>query len=57
MTRPSSRSAAGRPRVGGSGAPLMQFLDFVPFRDIGPILTLNIGGITNFQLADKDDGL
>src|SRR5579871_6755841 len=40
--------------LGGSGAPLMQFLDFVAFRDIGPILTLNIGGIANCQLADKD---
>lgn len=39
---------------GGSGAPLMQFLDYVAFRDIGPILTLNIGGIANVQLADKD---
>jgi anhydro-N-acetylmuramic acid kinase len=29
--------------LGGSGAPLMQFLDFVAFRDIGPVLTLNIG--------------
>jgi anhydro-N-acetylmuramic acid kinase len=29
-------------------------LDFVAFRDIGPILTLNIGGIANCQLADKD---
>ena len=40
--------------LGGSGAPLMQFLDFVAFRDIGPILTLNIGGIANCQLADAD---
>ncbi|HLW92847.1 MAG TPA: anhydro-N-acetylmuramic acid kinase [Roseiarcus sp.] len=40
--------------LGGSGAPLMQFLDFVAFRDIGPILTLNIGGIANCQLADQD---
>ncbi len=40
--------------LGGSGAPLMQFLDFVAFRDIGPILTLNIGGIANCQLADRD---
>jgi anhydro-N-acetylmuramic acid kinase len=39
---------------GGSGAPLMQFLDFVAFRDIGPVLTLNIGGIANCQLADAD---
>jgi anhydro-N-acetylmuramic acid kinase len=29
--------------LGGSGTPLMQFLDFVAFRDIGPVLTLNIG--------------
>jgi anhydro-N-acetylmuramic acid kinase len=40
--------------LGGSGAPLMQFLDFVAFRDIGPALTLNIGGIANCQLADMD---
>jgi len=39
---------------GGSGAPLMQFLDYVAFRDIGPVLTLNIGGIANCQLADAD---
>jgi len=32
----------------------MQFLDFVAFRDIGPVLTLNIGGIANCQLADAD---
>jgi anhydro-N-acetylmuramic acid kinase len=40
--------------LGGSGAPLMQYLDFVAFRDIGPVLTLNIGGIANCQLADAD---
>ena len=40
--------------LGGSGAPLMQFLDFVAFRDIGPVMTLNIGGIANCQLADAD---
>ena len=40
--------------LGGTGAPLMQFLDFVAFRDIGPVLTLNIGGIANCQLADAD---
>jgi anhydro-N-acetylmuramic acid kinase len=39
---------------GGSGAPLMQFLDYVAFRHIGPVLTLNIGGIANIQLADID---
>jgi anhydro-N-acetylmuramic acid kinase len=42
--------------LGGTGAPLMQFLDFVAFRDIGPVLTLNIGGIANCQLADADRG-
>jgi anhydro-N-acetylmuramic acid kinase len=40
--------------LGGTGAPLMQYLDYVAFRDIGPILTLNIGGIANCQLAHAD---
>lgn len=40
--------------LGGTGAPLMQFLDFCAFRDIGPVMTLNIGGISNCQLADAD---
>ena len=40
--------------LGGTGAPLMQYLDWVAFRDIGPILTLNIGGIANCHLANKD---
>lgn len=40
--------------LGGSGAPLMQYLDFCSFRDDGPIATLNIGGIANLQLADAD---
>ena len=40
--------------LGGTGAPLMQYLDFVAFRDIGPVLTLNIGGIANCQLAHRD---
>ncbi|GAW19161.1 hypothetical protein ANO14919_086450 [Xylariales sp. No.14919] len=39
----------------GSGAPLMQYLDFVAFRGLGrPVVTLNIGGIANLQLADSD---
>ena len=42
--------------LGGTGAPLMQYLDYVAFRDIGPVLTLNIGGIANCQLADRDRG-
>lgn len=40
--------------LGGTGAPLMQFLDFCAFRDIGPVLTLNIGGIANCHLAQAD---
>ncbi len=40
--------------LGGSGAPLMQYLDFVAFREDGPTVTLNIGGIANLQLADAD---
>jgi len=40
--------------LGGAGAPLMQYLDFVAFRDIGPVLTLNIGGIANCQFAHAD---
>lgn len=40
--------------LGGTGAPLMQFLDYVAFRDLGPTLTLNIGGIANCQLAHPD---
>lgn len=38
----------------GSGAPLMQYLDFVAFRHDGPTVTLNIGGIANLQLANAD---
>lgn len=40
--------------LGGTGAPLMQYFDWVSFRDIGPILTLNIGGIANCHLANRD---
>ncbi len=40
--------------LGGNGAPLMQYLDWVSFRDLGPILTLNIGGIANCHLVDPD---
>lgn len=40
--------------LGGSAAPLMQYLDFVAFRGDGPTVTLNIGGIANLQLADAD---
>ncbi|OAL35445.1 hypothetical protein AYO20_05295 [Fonsecaea nubica] len=37
--------------LGGSGAPLMQYLDFCSFRNEGPVVSLNIGGIANLQLA------
>ena len=40
--------------LGGNAAPLMQYLDFVAFRDLGRTLTLNIGGIANIQLASPD---
>lgn len=40
---------------GGSAAPLMQYLDFILFRDKDkPTLTLNIGGIANVHLAYKE---
>lgn len=42
--------------LGGSGAPLMQYLDFVAFRnENAPVLTLNIGGISNVQLVCGND--
>ncbi|CAK7218771.1 hypothetical protein SBRCBS47491_003618 [Sporothrix bragantina] len=48
--------------LGGAAAPLMQYLDFVAFRDRTDeatkepayTVTLNIGGIANLQLAHKD---
>lgn len=40
--------------LGGTGAPLMQYLDYVAFRAIAPIATLNIGGISNIQVVDSD---
>ncbi|CAK7236441.1 hypothetical protein SCUCBS95973_009608 [Sporothrix curviconia] len=48
--------------LGGAAAPLMQYLDFVAFRDRvdeatkepAYTVTLNIGGIANLQLAHKD---
>ncbi len=39
---------------GGTGAPLMQYLDFVAFREVAPLLTLNIGGIANCHLVNRD---
>lgn len=40
--------------LGGTGAPLMQYLDYVAFRKIAPLVTLNIGGIANFQVVYPD---
>lgn len=40
--------------LGGTGSPLMQYLDYVVFRDISPVATLNIGGIANVHLVDRD---
>lgn len=41
--------------LGGAAAPLMQYLDFVAFRnEPHSTATLNIGGIANLQLAHKD---
>lgn len=39
--------------LGGTGAPLMQFLDYVAFKRVAPIATLNIGGISNVQIAHE----
>ena len=38
----------------GTGAPLMQYFDYVLFRNVGPTATLNIGGISNLHLACAD---
>lgn len=40
--------------MGGTGAPTHQFLDWVSFRDISPVITLNIGGISNIHVINKD---
>lgn len=41
--------------TGGNGGPLMQYFDYVLFRhQDDPVMTLNIGGIANAHLAQKD---
>ncbi len=40
--------------LGGQGAPLMQYVDYVLFRNAEPTLTLNIGGISNVHKVYKD---
>lgn len=39
---------------GGNGAPMMQYLDWVMFKEKAPALTLNIGGIANIQYVEYD---
>lgn len=41
--------------TGGNGGPLMQYFDYVLFRNLDePVMTLNIGGIANAHMANKD---
>ena len=41
--------------TGGNGGPLMQYFDYILFRNQNdPVMTLNIGGIANAHLAQKD---
>lgn len=41
--------------TGGNGGPLMQYFDYILFRHLDePVLTLNIGGIANAHMANKD---
>lgn len=35
--------------LGGTGAPIEEFLDYVHYRDKAPLITLNIGGIANIH--------
>ncbi len=39
--------------VGGQGAPLIAYLDYVLFGGRGPVATLNLGGIANVTLVSK----
>lgn len=41
---------------GGNAAPMMQYLDWVLFKNAAPALTLNIGGIANIQYVEYDRG-
>jgi len=46
---------AGDHVTGGNGGPLMQYFDYILFRHKDePVLTLNIGGIANAHMANKD---
>jgi len=49
-----SQFRPGDHALGGQGAPLMQYLDYILFRNIEPTLTLNIGGISNVHKVYRD---
>ncbi|MCY0879977.1 MAG: anhydro-N-acetylmuramic acid kinase [Firmicutes bacterium] len=42
--------------LGGTGAPIEQFLDYVHYRHQAPLITLNIGGIANIHAIHPDRG-
>lgn len=43
--------------LGGTGAPVEEFLDFVHYRKRAPLVTLNIGGIANIHAVHSDRDL
>lgn len=40
--------------LGGTGAPIEEFLDYVHYRNQAPLITLNIGGIANIHAIHRD---
>jgi anhydro-N-acetylmuramic acid kinase len=40
--------------LGGTGAPIEEFLDYVHYRERAPLITLNIGGIANIHAIHPD---
>ena len=42
--------------LGGTGAPIEEFLDYVHYRHQAPLVTLNIGGIANIHAIHPDRG-
>lgn len=49
-----SQFRAADQAFGGTGAPVEHYFDFIAFRHMEPVLTLNIGGIANVHLVYKD---